>query len=161
MVGHTSINVSLRPRLHDLIPIRQRMIKRQVLTTVETLLGPIRGKRKTHCTGGYVHKAYPPIYASLARQAGFDSAMFVRGVEGGVIPSLQQSGKLFYYYEKGEEQQRDLDPKDFGIQADVRAVPLPDDLPAAPMIGDEIATTVDSDALAAIAAQTGHGSTRW
>lgn len=143
------------PRLHDLIPIRQRMIKRQVLTTVETMLGPIRGRVKTHCMGGYVHKAYPPIYASLARQAGFDSAMFVRGVEGGVIPSLQQAGKLFYYYDKGDVQQRDLDPKEFGLQADVRAVPLPDDLPAAPMIGDEIATTVDSDALAARAAAMG------
>jgi anthranilate phosphoribosyltransferase len=143
------------PRLHDLIPIRQRMIKRQVLTTVETLLGPIRGKRKTSCMGGYVHKAYPPIYASLARQAGFDSAMFVRGVEGGVIPSLQQAGKLFYYHEKGEEQQRDLTPANVGIQAEVRAVPLPEDLPAAPMIGDEIATTVDSDALAASAAMLG------
>ncbi|MEB4589482.1 anthranilate phosphoribosyltransferase [Candidatus Thiothrix sp. Deng01] len=143
------------PRLHDLIPIRQRMIKRQVLTTVETLLGPIRGQRKTHCMGGYVHKGYPAIYASLARQAGFDSAMFVRGVEGGIIPSLQQAGKLFYYYEKVEEQQRDLMPADIGIQAEVRAVPLPGDLPAAPVIGDEIATAVDSDALAVKAAELG------
>lgn len=143
------------PALHDLIPVRQRMIKRQVLTTVETLLGPIRGKLKTHCMGGYVHKAYPPVYASLARQSGFDSAMFVRGVEGGVIPSLQQAGKLFYYYDRGEEQQRDLQPGDAGIQADVRSIPLPEDLPAAPVIGDEIATLVDSDALAATAARMG------
>lgn len=143
------------PGLHDLIPIRQRMIKRQVLTTVETMLGPIRGQRKTHYMGGYVHKAYPPIYASLARQAGFDTAMFVRGVEGGVIPSLQQSGRLFYYYGKGEEQQRDLAPGDIGISATMRAVPLPDDLPEAPIVGDEIATTVDSDALAGRAAGLG------
>lgn len=141
--------------LHDLIPIRQRMIKRQILTTVETMLGPIRGKQKTHYMGGYVHKAYPPIYALLARQAGFDSAMFIRGVEGGIIPSLQQAGKLFYYYEKGEEQQRDLEPKDVTVQADVRAIPLPEDLPAAPVIGDEIATLVDSDALAAKSAALG------
>lgn len=143
------------PALHDLIPIRQRMIKRQVLTTVETMLGPIRGKRKTHCMGGYVHKAYPPIYASLARQAGFDSAMFVRGMEGGVIPSLQQPGKLFFFYEKEEEQQRDLSPQEVGVVAQVRAIPLPDDLPAAPTVGDEIATAVDSDALAARAAALG------
>ncbi len=143
------------PGLHDLLPIRQRMIKRQVLTTVETLLGPIRGRLKTHCMGGYVHKAYPSIYASLARQSGFDSAMFVRGMEGGIIPSLQQGGKLFYYHDKGEEQQRDLEPKDFGVQADVRSIPLPEDLPAAPVIGDNIATLVDSDALAAAAARMG------
>lgn len=155
-IGWTYIDQKqFAPRLHDLIPIRQRMIKRQVLTTVETLIAPIRGQRKTHCMGGYVHKNYPPIYASLARQAGFDSAMFVRGVEGGIIPSLQQPGKLFYYYDKGAEQQRDLVPQEAGIHADVRALPLPDDLPAAPVLGDEIATTVDSDALAARAAQLG------
>jgi pseudouridine-5'-phosphate glycosidase len=81
--------------------------------------------------------------------------MFVRGVEGGIIPSLQQSGKLFYYYAKGEEQQRDLSPQDVDIKAEVRAIPLPENLPAAPTIGDEIATTVDSDALAAKAAELG------
>ncbi len=155
-VGWTYIDQrQFAPQLHALIPLRQRIIKRQILTTVETLLGPIRGKHKTHCMGGYVHKAYPAIYASLARQAGFTSAMFVRGMEGGIIPSLQQAGKLFYYYQQGEEQQRDLAPGDIGITADVRAVPLPVDLPAAPVLGDEIATMVDSDALATHAAQLG------
>ncbi len=155
-IGWTYIDqAQFAPRLHDLIPLRQRMIKRQILTTVETMLGPIRGQNKTHYMGGYVHKAYPPIYASLARHTGFDSAMFIRGVEGGVIPSLQQSGRLFFYHDKGEEQQRDLSPKDVGIEATKRAIPLPDDLPAAPMITDEIAATVDSDALAERAAQMG------
>lgn len=155
-IGWTYIDqAQFAPRLHDLIPLRQRMIKRQVLTTVETMLGPIRGQNKTHYMGGYVHKAYPPIYAALARHTGFDSAMFIRGVEGGVIPSLQQSGRLFFYHDKGEEQQRDLSPKDVGVEATKRAIPLPDDLPAAPMITDEIAATVDSDALAERAAQMG------
>ena len=155
-IGWTYIDQSqFAPALHALIPIRQRMIKRQILTTVETLLAPIRGKSKTHCMGGYVHKAYPSIYASLARQAGFDSAMFVRGMEGGIIPSLQQAGKLFYYVAQEDVQQRDLSPQDLGIVAEVRAVPLPEDLPPAPVIGDEIATLVDSDALAAKAAELG------
>jgi uroporphyrin-III C-methyltransferase/precorrin-2 dehydrogenase/sirohydrochlorin ferrochelatase len=35
-----------------------------------------------------VHKPYPRIYALLARHAGFDSALIVRGVEGSVIPLL-------------------------------------------------------------------------
>lgn len=146
------------PRLHALIPLRQRMVKRQVLTTVETLLGPIRGRKQTHCMGGYVHKAYPPIYASLARHVGFNSALFVRGVEGGVIPSLQQAGRLFYYHDLGAEQQLDLSPQDVGIVASTRAIPLPEDLPPAPFLGDaadEIMTLVDSDALAGHAAQQG------
>lgn len=143
------------PRLHDLIPLRQRMIKRQILTTCETMLAPIRGQQKTHYMGGYVHKAYPPIYASLARHTGFDSAMFVRGVEGGVIPSLQQSGRLFYYHGGAELEQRDLSPNDVGITASTRAIPLPQDLPPAPVLTDEIAAAVDSDALAERAAALG------
>ncbi|MGB0847701.1 MAG: anthranilate phosphoribosyltransferase [Thiolinea sp.] len=155
-IGWTYIDqAQFAPRLHDLIPLRQRMIKRQILTTTETMLGPIRGQQKTHYMGGYVHKAYPPIYASLARHTGFASAMFIRGVEGGVIPSLQQSGRLFYYHGEGGEQQRDLSPKDVSIEASTRAIPLPADLPPAPMISDEIAATVDSDALAERAAALG------
>jgi anthranilate phosphoribosyltransferase len=141
------------PALHDLIPLRQRIIKRQVLTTVETMLGPIRAK-KTHLMGGYVHKAYPPIYAALAKQTGFDSAMFVRGVEGGIIPSLQQSGRLFYYYGDEAQQQRDLAPKDIGISASTRAVPLPKDLPTV-TAADNIATKIDISVMSQVAADLG------
>jgi anthranilate phosphoribosyltransferase len=142
------------PKLHDLIPLRSRMIKRQVLTTVEVLTNPLRARHQTHLLTGYVHKAYPPIYASLARYAGYDSAMIVRGVEGGVIPSLQQPAKLFYYHDKGEEQSVDLNPQDLGIQRDARAVPLPKDLPPA-VAADNIATPFDVDAAAQAAADAG------
>lgn len=146
---------SFAPALHDLIPLRQRIIKRQVLTTIETMVGPIRGKQQTHLMGGYVHKAYPPIYAALAHHSGFDSAMFIRGVEGGVIPSLQQTGKLFFYHGKGGEiEQLDLSPSDIGIKADYRAVPLPEDLTSVDA-ADNIATTVDSNELARISAEMG------
>lgn len=141
------------PKLHDMIPLRQRMIKRQVLTTVETMLGPIRAK-KTHLMGGYVHKAYPPIYAALAKHSGFDSAMFVRGVEGGIIPSLQQSGRLFSFHGNGEEQQRDLSPSDVSIEASTRAVPLPKDLPVVEA-EDNIATKIDIIAMSQVAADLG------
>ncbi len=142
------------PQLHDLIPLRQRIIKRQVLTTVETMLGPIRGRKQTHLMGGYVHKAYPPIYEALARHSGFDSAMFVRGVEGGIIPSLQQAGRLFYYQGESELKQRDLSPADVHIKADKRAVPIPEGLPPAPQ-GDQIAARYDSDELAKVSASMG------
>lgn len=154
-IGWTYIDqAQFAPRLHDLISLRQRIIKRQVFTTIETMLAPIRGRERTHYMGGYVHKAYPPIYESLARQAGFDSAMFIRGVEGGIIPSLQQAGKLFSYHGEGELQQRDLLPQELGIQAQTRAVPLPENLPAHPL-GDFAAATLDSDELAKHTAEQG------
>ena len=142
------------PALNNLMSLRQRMVKRQVLNTVESLLGPIRARNKTHFMCGYVHKAYPPVYASLAKQAGFDTAMFVRGVEGGTIPSLQQQGRLFYYHESGELEQRDVSPVDIEIKASSRAIPLPEGLPVA-QISDSISTPVDGKALAAVSAKMG------
>lgn len=142
------------PGLNQLMGLRERMVKRQVLNTVESLIGPIRGRHKTHFMCGYVHKAYPPIYASLARQAGFDTAMFVRGVEGGTIPSLQQQGRLFFYHEGTELAQRDLSPKDVDIEAATRAIPLPEGLPPV-QVADTISLPVDGEALAAVSAQMG------
>ncbi|MCB1800677.1 MAG: anthranilate phosphoribosyltransferase [Gammaproteobacteria bacterium] len=115
--------------LHDLIELRQRMIKRSVITTVEVLAKPITGRQKTHFVTGYVHKPYPPVYADLARHAGFDSALLIRGVEGGVVPSLRQAGKYFAYTDGGNETGFDIDPGMLGIEQESRAVPIPDDVP--------------------------------
>lgn len=143
------------PKLHDMIPLRQRMIKRQAVTTVETEAKPIVGRNKTHLVTGFVHKPYPPIYAQLARHAGFDSALIVRGVEGGVIPSLRQVGRAVAYQDKGEEAEYEINPEALGIQQTVRAVPLPDELPKSEREGDEVAIMVDVQATAQAAAEAG------
>ena len=61
--------------LYKLVELRTRMVKRTILTTIEVLVGPIRGKSKTHLLTGYVHAAYPPVYSDLAKVSGFDSAI--------------------------------------------------------------------------------------
>ena len=142
------------PRLHALIPLRERIIKRQVLTTVEVLTRPLTARGKTHLLTGYVHKAYPPVYTSLAKAAGYDSAMIVRGVEGGIIPSLQQPALLHHYHGEQEAQVTELAPQALGIEQTTRAVPLPKDLPPAPA-ADAIATPFDVDAAARAAAEAG------
>jgi anthranilate phosphoribosyltransferase len=143
------------PKLHDLLPLRQRIIKRQAVTTIETESKPIAGRKRTHFVTGYVHKPYPPIYAQLARHAGFDSALIIRGVEGGVMPSLRQAGKYTAYQDRGEEVELDIDPAALGIRQTVRAVPLPDDLPKSERAGDEVAIMVDVKATAQAAAEAG------
>lgn len=148
------------PSLHDLIPLRQRVIKRQAITTVEVLAKPISGRRKTHFVTGFVHKPYPPIYAMLARHAGFDSGIIVRGVEGGVVPSLRQAGKVFAYRDFGEEIEFDIDPQAIGIEQTVRSVPLPADLPRSEREGDEVAIMVDVRATAEAAARAGLAALR-
>lgn len=142
------------PGLHNLVRQRSLIIKRQVLTTVEVLSKPIAGRNKTHFITGFVHKPYPPIYAELARVAGFDTACIIRGVEGGVVPSLRQAGRYFQYQDKGPESEVAIDPNSLGIQQDVRAVPLPGSVAKAEG-EDEIVAAFDVPATARAAAEAG------
>lgn len=159
-LGWTYVDqASFCPGLHDLIPLRTKMIKRQAITTVETQARPIMGRLKTHLVTGYVHKPYPPIYAMLARHAGFDSALIIRGVEGGVIPSLRQPGKASRYENHGEDYEIDFDPTQLGIQQVHRAVPLPDDLPKVER-ADDVAIAVDIHATSRAAAAAGMAALR-
>jgi len=142
------------PGLHNLVDLRRRMVKRQVLTTVEVLVKPITGRQKTHLVTGYVHKPYPAKYAALARFAGFEGCLLVRGVEGGVIPSLRQPGMLFRYEAMGEEEPVEINPQALGIEQPLRAVALPED-PAIVRENDDVARIVDVAAAAKMAAETG------
>lgn len=142
------------PKLHDLIDLRRKMIKRSVITTVEVLAKPIAGKSKTHFATGYVHKPYPPVYADLARLAGFDTACLVRGVEGGVIPSLRQAGKYFGYHDMGEEVGYDIDPASINVTAETRCVAIPEDVPQTAK-GEGAVTVTDIPAGAKKAAEYG------
>jgi anthranilate phosphoribosyltransferase len=112
------------PALYELTPLRTLMVKRPAITTVEKVLGPVRARGRTHLMTGYVHKAYPRIYAFLARAAKFDSALVVRGVEGGVIPSLRQTGRAFRIIGDGSEE-IELQPADFGFGGGIVPPALP------------------------------------
>ncbi len=139
--------------LHDLVPLRKRIIKRPVLTTVEVLAKPICGKKSTHLMTGYVHKPYPPVYERLAKLAGFDSAVLVRGVEGGVTPALNKPAKYFVYHgEQGELMEVDVSPSDLGIEQAKRCVPVPQHVTQTDANGEDI---VDVDALSKASAQAG------
>jgi len=142
------------PDLHNLVGLRAQIIKRQVLTTIEVLSKPVAGSKKTHFITGFVHKPYPPIYAELARIAGFDTACIVRGVEGGVIPSLRQAGRYFHYHDMGPESEVAIDPATLGIQQEVRSVPLPGSVVTAEG-EDEIVAAIDIHATARAAAEAG------
>ena len=144
------------PALHALAPLRVEMVKRPVLTTLDVLLGPVRGSRKTHLLTGFVHKAYPRVYRMLARHAGFASALIVRGVEGGVIPSLQQAARYSRYDDDHEVEEQRLDPALFGIdQASNRAVPLPVELPNQAFDVEAMARAAATAGLAALDGKPG------
>jgi anthranilate phosphoribosyltransferase len=141
------------PKLYALTNLRTLIVKRPAITTAEVLAGPVRGRLKTHLVTGYVHKPYPRIYALLARHAGFDSALIVRGVEGGVIPGLSQTGKAFRYWDGGEEAAVEFKPAELGIEQVVRA-------PRIPGANDEgeSEAPLDAVAVAKAAAEAGRGA---
>ncbi|MFV1996635.1 MAG: anthranilate phosphoribosyltransferase [Acidiferrobacterales bacterium] len=155
-IGWAYIDQSkFNPRVHQLTELRTKIVKRPVLTTVEVLASPIRGKNKTHFVTGYVHKPYPRIYALLARHAGFDSALLVRGVEGGVVPSLRQTGKFVYYRNKGEERSIEIEPADLGIKQEIRSAALPKEFSQSGEGGDIVTSKVNAPAAAKVAAKLG------
>ncbi len=131
--------------LYDLIPLRTIIVKRTLITTLECIIGPVRGKQTTLLTG-FVHKAYPPVYLSLARLAGFDHAIIVRGVEGGVIPSLQQPAKVHYFDNQGEDHVDEVTAASIGMSHSTRATPLPKDIPLAEDIFAQDKPPFDIDA---------------
>ena len=143
------------PKLHDLASLRELIVKRPAITTTEVLAGPVRGRVKTHLVTGYVHKPYSRVYALLARHAGFDSALIVRGVEGGVIPSLCQAGKAFRYQGGGEEEPADFKPADLDIHHTVRAARLPGRAADDGNGGEHGEGSIDHDAVAKAAAESG------
>lgn len=83
--------------LYDLQDLRHRMVKRSALTTLERLLMPIKGRRQTDLVLGYVHKAYPDIYARVALAAGFNKIVLLKGVEGGLAPALNKPLRRFVF----------------------------------------------------------------
>ena len=84
------------PSLNSLLDLRDRMVKRTALTTLERMLMPIKGGQSTHMVLGYVHKAYPNIYARVAGHAGYDSILLTKGVEGGLAPALNKPLRRFF-----------------------------------------------------------------
>ena len=85
------------PKLAAMNGLRDRLVKRTAITTLERLLMPIRGSRCTHLVLGYVHKAYPEIYATISQQAGYNSSLLIKGVEGGLAPALNKPLRRFFF----------------------------------------------------------------
>lgn len=113
------------PPLFALGELRHLMVKRTALSTLERVLAPVRAHGRTHLLAGYVHTAYPSVYAALARQAGFDDATLVRGTEGGVVPSLRQPGQAYRTASNGELEHLTLAPVDAGIVRKTRGITAP------------------------------------
>jgi len=95
------------PELFKLGPFRDTIVKRTALTTLERVLMPIKAN-SNHLALGYVHQAYPKIYGIMANLAGFDKALLIKGLEGGVSPALNKPLRTFFM-EKGSLSKKEID----------------------------------------------------
>ena len=109
------------PRLYALEDLRTKMIKRPSLATLEKLILPIKAQAKNHLAVGFVHKAYPSVLAWLANQVGFDTALIMRGIEGGVLPTLRETSNNYRVHGEQVEELK-IDPTQFGIEQSTRGV---------------------------------------
>lgn len=109
------------PALFALQDLRTRMIKRPSLATLEKMVVPIKAKAQNHLQIGFVHKAYPEVLTWMARAAGFDSALIIRGIEGGILPTLRETANCFQSY-LGQSEPCSIDPTEFGLTQTTRGV---------------------------------------
>lgn len=109
------------PSLFALQDLRTRMIKRPCLATLEKLVLPVKAKGKNHLMIGFVHKAYPDVLAWVAHHAGFDSTIMIRGIEGGVVPTLRQTATCFRAFDQ-QAQICEINPADYAIEQSSRGV---------------------------------------
>ena len=117
----------IAPELANLQLLRDQMVKRPCITTIEKGLMPLKAKQRNHFITGYVHKAYPDVYADLASSMGFDSAGFIKGIEGGVVPTVAQVSRYFQWSSSDSTLDKiRIVPADIGIDRETRAVDLPD-----------------------------------
>ncbi len=113
------------PSLHKLVELRRLIVKRPLISTLEKLCGPVRASGRNHLLVGYVHKGYEQLLSQVARHLGYDSSMIIRGVEGGIIPPLNEPIDCLIQRKGGEGHTLRWDPKEAGILSTHRAVPLP------------------------------------
>ncbi len=122
-IGWAYIGVEqFNPALFRLKDLRERMIKRTALSTIDRALSPLQGRNTNILITGHVHKAYPDIYLGLAKNAGYQRALTYRGYEGGLIPPLHQSIELYGYMDGEDAYQNTIDPKKFEINCQVERV---------------------------------------
>lgn len=117
------------PSLYRLQQLRTLMIKRPSLATLEKLLMPVVAD-KTHLMIGFVHKAYPEVLGALANAMQYDSALIIRGIEGGLVPTLREPSNN-YQLLNHQFVECPLSPQNFGIEQDTRALLPTTEVPTA------------------------------
>lgn len=80
--GYLDLSV-YAPELHGLLSLREKIVKRTFLATIEKLLQPLRSKRANLLVTGFVHTHYKDELAKLLKdKESLERALIVKGIEG-------------------------------------------------------------------------------
>ncbi|MEO0368735.1 MAG: hypothetical protein AAF197_08110 [Pseudomonadota bacterium] len=91
------------PALHTLVELREKIIKRTALTTFERVLRPLSARSNNTLALGYVHKAYPQVYAAIAKEVGYEQIVLSKGVEGGLTIAANKPFATYQVDLRGDE----------------------------------------------------------
>ncbi|MCH2174831.1 MAG: glycosyl transferase [Lentisphaeria bacterium] len=90
---------NFNPGVYKMQQLRQLIVKRPALATLEKLVLPVKAKRTTLVTG-YVHIEYGEALQPLIVNQDIDKGIILKGIEGGIIPPVNGRLKAFIL-EKG------------------------------------------------------------
>ncbi len=111
------------PALHALKNLRNDMVKRPLLATLDKLMQPIHAEQ-TFLVTGYTHPPYRPLLLSLCAQAiPLSGALIMRGVEGSIQPPLDRRFPVSMW-DSGSTEESFFRAADLGIEE----APLPENL---------------------------------
>lgn len=99
-----------QPALWALTEIREEIVKRTALSTLEKLVLPVRGRVATHALAGFVHRGYDEEMLALYRASGVASAAVLRAPEGGTNLPAYRAVRGRWYRPGEPDAQGELDP---------------------------------------------------
>lgn len=110
-----------QPALWALTSIREEIVKRTALSTLDKMVLPIRGRDATHAVAGFVHRGYDDRMLDLYRSSSVASAGVFRAPEGGTNLPAYRAVRGAWYRPGGETTRGEIDPMPAGV-ADAQTV---------------------------------------
>ena len=96
------------PKLDALKNLREEIVKRPMLATMEKMLMPLKAKVNLLATN-YFHPGYEESMLAVAPLGGWDIAVVGNGMEGSTLYGVHKTAKLFVHLNKIGVQEKKLD----------------------------------------------------
>ncbi|MEK9629424.1 MAG: hypothetical protein VW455_10435 [Nitrospinota bacterium] len=96
------------PELEKLRSIREEIVKRPMLATLEKILMPLQAEGKNFLATTYFHRGYEVSLTEIGKQSRFDRVIVGNGMEGTTLFGIHKEAKVFIQDRDSETQNRSL-----------------------------------------------------